>query len=415
MDILLDDQEIQIKEAASEFLAGECSSALVRQVETDALQYAPALWTKFAENGWLQLCLSEKNGGEALPLTYLGLLFELAGYHIAPIPLHSTMVPAMVIDRHGSPEQQQLLQDVLAGELILSHAVAEKNGRWTTDSIVLDGRVEGNELVLNGVKSFVGSFRASQLCLVLYREAQAPHNLGAVLVPTNAQGLSSEALVSMAKDGEANLKFDNVRVPLTARIGQSASGNAVAHEVMDLSAVLYASMMAGAGRRTLDMAVAHAKQREAFGQPIGAFQAIQHLCANMVNAIDGTTMLSRLFLGRLSNRFSTFQLLWWSTIISTLCCVAMAFAHTPITLGAIVFVAGFSLGVGQPLTMSLVSQKTESSERALAVSARLMGNRFGQFLVPGVAGAVAAASGAGAVFIGLAVLLGTSIFSVKRN
>jgi MFS family permease len=129
----------------------------------------------------------------------------------------------------------------------------------------------------------------------------------------------------------------------------------------------------------------------------------------------GTTMMSRFFLGRLSNRFTTFQLLWWSTIISTLCCVAMAFAHTPITLGAIVFVAGFSLGVGQPLTMSLVSQKTESSERALAVSARLMGNRFGQFLVPGVAGAVAAASGAGAVFIGLAVLLATSIFSVKRN
>ena len=129
----------------------------------------------------------------------------------------------------------------------------------------------------------------------------------------------------------------------------------------------------------------------------------------------GTTMLSRFFLGRLSQRFSTFQLLWWSTIISVICCAAMAFAHTPITLGAIVFVAGFSLGVGQPLTMSLVSQKTESSERALAVSARLMGNRFGQFLVPAAAGGVAAASGAGAVFIGLAVLLATSIFSVKRN
>ena len=129
----------------------------------------------------------------------------------------------------------------------------------------------------------------------------------------------------------------------------------------------------------------------------------------------GTTMLSRLFLGRLSRRFSTFQLLWWSTLISILCCIAMAFADTPLSLGAIVFVAGFSLGVGQPLTMSLVSQKTESSERALAVSARLMGNRFGQFLVPAAAGAIAAASGAGAVFIGLAVLLGTSIFSVKRN
>ena len=129
----------------------------------------------------------------------------------------------------------------------------------------------------------------------------------------------------------------------------------------------------------------------------------------------GTTMLSRFFLGRLSQRFTTFQLLWWSTIISVVSCTAMAFAHTPLSLGAIVFIAGFSLGVGQPLTMSLVSQKTESSERALAVSARLMGNRFGQFIVPAAAGAAAAASGAGAVFIGLAVLLGSSIFSVKRN
>jgi MFS family permease len=129
----------------------------------------------------------------------------------------------------------------------------------------------------------------------------------------------------------------------------------------------------------------------------------------------GTTMLSRFFLGRLSNRFTTFQLLWWSTLTSVICCVAMAFARTPISLGMVVFIAGFSLGVGQPLTMSLVSQKTESSERALAVSARLLGNRMGQFLVPVVAGSVAAASGAGAVFIGLAVLLGSSIFSVKRN
>lgn len=302
MDILLDDQEVQIREAASEFLAGECTSALVRKIETDPLQYSPALWEKFAENGWLQLCLSDKNGGQELPLTYLALLFELAGYHIAPIPLHSTMVPAMIIDRHGNAEQQQLLQHVLSGELILSHAVAEANGRWTPESIKLEGRVEGNGLVLNGTKTFVGSYRASKQCLVVYREATAPHHLGVVLVPTDATGLSSDALVSMAKDGEANVQFNNVRVPLNARIGSPEQGNAIALEVMDFSSVLYASMIAGAGRRTLDMAVAHAKQREAFGQPIGAFQAIQHLCANMVNAIDGTTMLAREALWRMDQK-----------------------------------------------------------------------------------------------------------------
>jgi alkylation response protein AidB-like acyl-CoA dehydrogenase len=212
------------------------------------------------------------------------------------------MVPAMIIDRHGSAEQQQLLQQVLSGDLILSHAVAEANGRWTPESIKLEGRVEGNGLVLNGTKTFVGSYRASKQCLVIYREATAPHHLGAVLVPTDATGLSSDALVSMAKDGEANVQFNNVRVPLSARVGSSEHGHVIALEVMDFSAVLYASMMAGAGRRTLDMAVAHAKQREAFGQPIGAFQAIQHLCANMVNAIDGTTMLAREALWRMDQK-----------------------------------------------------------------------------------------------------------------
>jgi len=129
----------------------------------------------------------------------------------------------------------------------------------------------------------------------------------------------------------------------------------------------------------------------------------------------GTTMTSRFFLGRLSARFSTYQLLMVSTVFSVVACAAMAFAKTPLSLGAIVFVAGFSLGVGQPLTMSLVSQKTVANERALAVSARLLGNRFGQFVVPAAAGAIAASAGAGGVFIGLAVLLATSLFGASSR
>ena len=129
----------------------------------------------------------------------------------------------------------------------------------------------------------------------------------------------------------------------------------------------------------------------------------------------GTTMISRFFLGRLSNRFSTYQLLMVSTCVSVIACAAMAFAKTPIALGAIVFIAGFSLGIGQPLTMSLVSQKTVANERALAVSARLMGNRFGQFMVPVGAGAIAASAGAGGVFIALSVLLATSLFGASSR
>lgn len=299
MDILLDEQEMEIQEAISSLFTGECSTDLLRKSEEHPLHYSPELWNRFTADGWLRLCLSAECGGEELPLSYLALLFELAGYHIAPLPLHSTLTAALIIDRHGNEEQRKLLLDVSSGDLIMSHAVVEQNGRWSTNAITLEGRIDGEELVLNGRKGFVGGFLASSQCVVIYRDASSPENLGVVLVPTDIPGLKSEALISMAKDGEATIHFEDVRVPLRNRIGETGAGNEIAREMMDFSAVLYACMMAGAARRTLDMAVEHAKQREAFGQPIGAFQAIQHLCANMLNAIDGTVMLAREALWRL--------------------------------------------------------------------------------------------------------------------
>ena len=121
-----------------------------------------------------------------------------------------------------------------------------------------------------------------------------------------------------------------------------------------------------------------------------------------------TSMASRFFLGRLSARFTTKELLITSNAVTVMMCIAMAFAPNPWVLGSIVFIAGFSLGVGQPLTMTLISQLTAPDERALAVSTRLTGNRLGQFLVPAVAGLVAASAGTSAVFIGLAILISTT-------
>lgn len=121
-----------------------------------------------------------------------------------------------------------------------------------------------------------------------------------------------------------------------------------------------------------------------------------------------TSMASRYFLGRLSARFTPRQLLISSNSISIIALIAMAFAPNPWILGAVVFVAGFTLGVGQPLTMTLISQLTVPDERALAVSTRLTGNRLGQFLIPAAAGLVAASAGTSAVFIALAILVSTT-------
>ncbi len=125
----------------------------------------------------------------------------------------------------------------------------------------------------------------------------------------------------------------------------------------------------------------------------------------------GASMLSRISLGALSKRYSTKQILIVSNCFSVVACGAMAFISNVWLLAVVVFIAGFALGVGQPLTMSLVSQATKPEERAIAVSARLTGNRFGQFIIPAGAGAVAASSGTSAVFIALSALLATTFLT----
>ena len=121
------------------------------------------------------------------------------------------------------------------------------------------------------------------------------------------------------------------------------------------------------------------------------------------------SMGSRLILGKVSQHVSDRALLLSTTTVSMLACIGMVYANSAAILGALVFAAGFSSGFGQPLTMALISHRTKADERALAVSARLTGNRLGQFILPVAAGFLANGAGVGAVFWSMAALLGASL------
>lgn len=123
---------------------------------------------------------------------------------------------------------------------------------------------------------------------------------------------------------------------------------------------------------------------------------------------SGAAMISRFFLGKSTARFGSARVMNYSIFISAGLLFAAVFARTPLALGVAMAIIGFLLGMGQPLTMSIVSKKTPIEERAMAISIRLFGNRFGQFLVPMGAGALAAPFGSGAVFAGLATLIASA-------
>ena len=123
---------------------------------------------------------------------------------------------------------------------------------------------------------------------------------------------------------------------------------------------------------------------------------------------SAAAMISRFLLGRLTKSYGSARTMNYSIFLSALFLFASIYANSSIALGLSMAIVGFLLGIGQPLTMSIVSKKTPVGERAMAISIRLFGNRMGQFLVPLAAGALAAPFGASSVFIGLGVLVASA-------
>ena len=130
---------------------------------------------------------------------------------------------------------------------------------------------------------------------------------------------------------------------------------------------------------------------------------------------SAASMLSRLFLGQLSQRFSSRSTLVISTTVATFALVAMYFAKDALFLGLVIFIVGFTLGIGQPLTMAWVSKISAPQERAMAITLRLTGNRVGQFGLPIAAGIVVSALGVGSLFLGLAALVGVTAGVCRKN
>jgi len=128
-----------------------------------------------------------------------------------------------------------------------------------------------------------------------------------------------------------------------------------------------------------------------------------------------SSMLSRVNLGNLTSFVGYFRLLIGSIAVSSIACIVTIFSRTPFVLGIVILVAGFSLGVGQPMTMAWVSRISRDDERSFAISIRLAGNRLGQFMLPALAGVISGVFGVGAVFIALALLMSSSTPSMMRE
>ena len=296
MDLLLTEEETMLKSSAREFLERECPPSLAREMEIDDKGYPPDLWKKIADLGWLGFALPQEFGGEGLPLAYLGIILEEVGRAIAPVPLHSTMVSALTIASDGTSEQRQrVLPAVAKGDSVLAWALTEQDPRFLPETVNTQAVMDGEEFVINGTKLFVDNFSVADHCLVVCRTSPGTPDSEGVslfLVDTSSSSISHVPLITMAKDKQSQVIFSNVRVPKASLVGELDQGWPIAERMIDRATVLLCAQMVGAARKDAEMAIDYSKNRAAFGRPIGAFQSIAHLCADMILWVDGGQLLT---------------------------------------------------------------------------------------------------------------------------
>ncbi len=289
MDLGLTETQQMLRTSAREFLAAECPTSYIRDMELDERGYTPEIWEALARLGWLGLVFPAEYGGEGLGMVELAILLEEMGSVLLPGPYFSTVVMAGVAISEAASEDQkrEFLPRIASGQLIATLAYTEPSGRWDPAGVDTTASRVGGEYVINGTKLYVPNGHVSDYIVVVARTGIDETDLSLFLVPSNAGGMSQTLLQTIASDRQSEVVLDSVAVPESALLGDIDGGWDAMAKVLKWGAVAKCAEMLGGAQRVLDMTLDYVRHRIQFGRAIGSFQAIQHHAADMATDVEG--------------------------------------------------------------------------------------------------------------------------------
>ncbi|MGJ5021430.1 acyl-CoA dehydrogenase family protein [Bradyrhizobium oligotrophicum] len=279
MNFDFSDDQKQLRDQARKFLAEKCPPKAVRVVLDGKEPYDRALWKGFAEMGFLGVAIPEEYGGAGAGHLELCVIAEEVGRALAPVPFSSTVyLAAEALMLAGSDAQKQAwLPKIASGETIGALALFEGTGNPSPEAI----RLEAANGVLNGTKKPVADGAIADLVIVAARTGSTGRDsdISLFLVDTKAGGVEAKALTNLDPTrGQAELTFKNCKAE---PLGAAGEGWSIITQVLDRAAVLTAFEQVGGSDRALEMGRDYALDRIAFGRPIGSFQAVKHMLADM--------------------------------------------------------------------------------------------------------------------------------------
>lgn len=280
MNFDFSDELKQLREEARRFLGDRCPPAVPRRILEGPEPFDRDLWKSIAEMGWTGAAIPEDHGGVGLGRLAVCVLAEELGRAVAPTPFASSVYLATeAILLFGSDEQKKtFLPKLAAGEIIGTFAMAERPG--TSDPRKLGASVSGGKLSATKLAVPDGDVADFAVVAVNGGAADSPW---LYLVDLHGAGVGKEAVATIDPTrSHATLSF--TAAPASPLPG--SQGPDTVRRLLDYAAVLMAFEQVGNAQAALDMANAYAKDRYAFGRPIGSFQGIKHKLADMYIQVE---------------------------------------------------------------------------------------------------------------------------------
>ncbi|MBO6687953.1 MAG: isobutyryl-CoA dehydrogenase [Henriciella sp.] len=296
MTTRLNEEQVMIQDMAKRFAADRLAP---HTSEWDETKHFPVdVIKETASLGFAGIYVGEDVGGSSLGRLDAALIFEQLSYGdvstAAFISIHN--MASWMIDRFGSDTQRkEWLPKLTSMDLIASYCLTEPGSGSDAVAMKTTAVRDGDTYVLNGSKQFISGAGTSDVYVLMAKTSdEGSRGVSAFIIPLGTPGLSfggNEKKMGWNSQPTRQVLLDDVRIPVANRIGEEGHGFKFAMAGLDGGRLNIAACSLGGAQRALDKALAYAKEREQFGQPIANFQATQFKLADMETELQAARVM----------------------------------------------------------------------------------------------------------------------------